>query len=420
MTILILGSSIKKQREVVMNSLIILSLLFELIQSTPVYLKTGDSYLLKDFVGNQFILKDDGSSYFIYDSNNNFIEGSFYTPSPYSESLQEDNELFYLGPANYYVKHKNKYYDLFQNQEVNFSILKDKSFVMRKDYKYESKNEDADSNISYTSFDVNEFNTIKNALYFEQLTQFPMNWFGECGFIALSILLGYYDTFYNDDFIPNDKTYKARYYKNVNDTLEFDHSKEEALLIKGKVPFQGSLGYSLNTWSIMPGTSYAMRDYFLDCFKSTILGIGGTSGYPMSSYDLNASFDRYMEYNCPSIRGEFMEGRNVVNPMSFYIDRNIPFALLLASSYKYDNNNEISSGEKAHIVVAYGYKDDCYLVHMGWNPGGKNYSKVMISKYVSIGNFGIQYTGKHKCSHNVCTSVSPIVSVCGCGSFSFD
>lgn len=122
-----------------MNSLIILSLLFELIQSTPVYLKTGDSYLLKDFVGNQFILKDDGSSYFIYDSNNNFIEGSFYTPSPYSESLQEDNELFYLGPANYYVKHKNKYYDLFQNQEVNYSILKDKSFVMRKDYNYESK-----------------------------------------------------------------------------------------------------------------------------------------------------------------------------------------------------------------------------------------------------------------------------------------
>lgn len=284
-----------------MNSLIILSLLFELIQSTPVYLKTGDSYLLKDFVGNQFILKDDGSSYFIYDSNNNFIEGSFYTPSPYSESLQKDNELFYLGPANYYVKHKNKYYDLFQNQEVNYSILKDKSFVMRKDYNYESKNEDADSNISYASFDVNEFNTIKNALYFEQLTQFPMNWFGECGFIALSILLGYYDTFYNDDFIPNDKTYNARYYKNVNDTLEFDHSKEEALLIKGKVPFQGSLGYSLNTWSIMPGTSYAMRDYFLDCFKSTILGIGGTSGYPMSSYDLNASFDRYMEYNCPSI-----------------------------------------------------------------------------------------------------------------------
>lgn len=29
----------------------------------------------------------------------------------------------------------------------------------------------------------------------------------------------------------------------------------------------------------------------------------------------------------------------------------------------------------------------------------------MISKCVSIGNFGIRYAGKHKCSHNVCTSV---------------
>ena len=50
----------------------------------------------------------------------------------------------------------------------------------------------------------------------------------------------------------------------------------------------------------------------------------------------------------------------------------------------------------------------------------EKYSKVMISKYVSIGNFGIRYIGKHKCSHNVCTSTSPIVSVCGCGNFSLD
>ena len=50
----------------------------------------------------------------------------------------------------------------------------------------------------------------------------------------------------------------------------------------------------------------------------------------------------------------------------------------------------------------------------------EKYSKVMISKYVSIGNFGIRYAGKHKCSHNVCTSMSLIVSVCGCGNFSVD
>lgn len=45
----------------------------------------------------------------------------------------------------------------------------------------------------------------------------------------------------------------------------------------------------------------------------------------------------------------------------------------------------------------------------------------MISKCVFIGNFGIRYTGKYKYSHNVCTSMSLIVvSVCGCGNFSFD
>lgn len=98
---------------------------------------------------------------------------------------------------------------------------------------------------------------------------FPQNWFGECGLVALSMLLGYYDTFYNSEFITDGLTYQARIYspksRSSSSDWVFDRYETQTLEYSVQIPYRDINGgfYPVSKWNDVPGTNYALRDFCL-------------------------------------------------------------------------------------------------------------------------------------------------------------
>ena len=276
--------------------------------------------------------------------------------------------------------------------------------------------------INRTYVDSNGFTVIKEADYFRNLTAFPQNWFGECGVVALSELLGFYDTFYNDDFIPNNLTYDARYYikkastrSSESSKYELDKTITEPLAKTVSTSYKNTNYYSFNEWNNMPGTTYAMRDYIFDKYMKTFLGIGWPDGgYPMLDGELKDTFKDYMKDNCSNLLSytEFRSGNVFYTHQKpkEYIAEGLPTLLVLQS---YDSS--LGDGDH-HDVLAYGYKDDTFLTHFGWWPNRKEGAEVVLNSSTIYGYFTIKYNGKHKHSFNVSMNKGNVTKyICGCG-----
>ena len=244
-----------------------------------------DKKILHDFGKNEFILYELEDGYAIYafiDNQEIFVEGSYKMNSIY-RSLVDETELFYLGPGEYYFQRENFIHNI-RTREVYERDELDATYTLNS-VPLVSKSQ-MNRNLNHASHtDENGFTVVREDKYFKNLSLFPKNWFGECGLIALSILLGYLDTFHNDNFIP-DKFYSSRYYVD-NGSIDDDgdqiydsvNTKNEELIKKIVYPFVDGNNYSFESWPTfsMPGTSYAMRDYLIDNYLHTY-GIWETPG----------------------------------------------------------------------------------------------------------------------------------------------
>ncbi len=373
--------------------------------------------IITDFCGNEFLLKEGNNYYEIWSLDNVFIEGSYTTNSPY---YQQNGDKYYLGPTNYFVKCDELVTNLITNSIEPLSNYYNYSYELLSNAQNRSSIPSPDTNKTYV--DKNGFTVIKEADYFRNLTAFPQNWFGECGVIALSELLGYYDTFYNDDFIPNDLTYDARYYvkkvstrSSESSEYELDKTITEPLTKIVSVSYKDTNYYSFNEWNSMPGTTFAMRDYIFDKYMKTFLGIGWPDGgYPMLDEELKDTFKNYMKNNCGNLLSctEFRSGNVFYTHQKpkEYISEGLP-TLLVLQSY----NSNLGDGDH-HDVLAYGYKDDTFLTHFGWWPNKKRGAEVVLNSSTIYGYFTIKYNGEHKHSFNVSMNKGNITKyICGCG-----
>ncbi|MDY4593236.1 MAG: hypothetical protein SO434_07580 [Eubacteriales bacterium] len=381
--------------------------------------KIIEERIIKDFDDNEFKLYELESGYAIYgvfDNKETFIEGSYETHSPYK--FYKDYELRYLGPGNYFYINQDKTYDILE-QCVIEDDLQTASYLLNEKVVMQTKGSSNKPDPNETTTDTNGYTVVKRAQYFKNLTAFPQNWFGECGLVALSIMLSYYDTFYNDNFIPNNKEYDARYYikktRSGGSDYELDYTRLENLTKFGSTNYNASGSYSYANWSKMPGTTYAMRDYLFDKYMHTFAGVGWESkGYPMLDGELASTLKDYMKDNCSSLQKDIKINHGSLfythaRPKE-YINKGLPTCLVLQ---KY--NATIDSG-KAHVVVAYGHKDDKFLAHFGWWPGDKSSAAVVINSATIYGYFTIEYTGQHVHSSNVrAYSNGQNYGICGCG-----
>lgn len=379
--------------------------------------------ILEDFGGNKFKLYELFDGYAIYGVDNSgeiFIEGSYKSNSPYYPFL--NNELRYLGPGNYFYINNNHTYNAYTQLKMSDN-LNESQFRLKNKLTETGACNLSQTMAENTKIDDNNFTVINRAEYFKKLTYFPENWFGECGLIALSMMLSYYDTFYNDDFIPNGLEYGARYYTDLSTRSSGSGNyvlaeiKNENVTRKIGTNYKIADEYDFAEWPRMPGTTYAMRDYLFDNYMHTYLGIGSEDkGYPMMDGELKSTFNDYVEGNCAHLKNKFeiKSGHiwSVSSKVKDLINQGWPTCLVLQ---KYDTNLEDVSG-KEHVVVAYGYQDGKFLTHFGWDPTTFNYTEVVLNSATIYGYFSIIYSGEHIHSRNAIMSANGYeFGLCGCG-----
>lgn len=391
--------------------------------------RVEDKEIISDFANNTYTLFNlNPKGYLIVnDESSVLVEGSFTVDSPYENY---DSDKYYLGPLNYIVKNNDGYYSIYDGENFEYSNdLETSSIKLNNNIKNVYDNElsrlnynlnngfsiteslnsgDIPPNPNGSIIDTSGWTKIDYHHYFSHLNYFPDNTDGTCGFVALSIILGYLDTFYHDDTIPNNRVYKdGRYYYLTQKSVYTGEPNTS------NIPH--------NLWSRSPGTKDDMQ-YLLLKYKHYFLR--NSNGYAVTGNNLKATFKDYSEefiaansrQNYYPIVGTFFNTHKKPREM---IDNGIPTILVMT---KYDSS--IKKGT-FHDVVAYGYKDDLFLAHFGWDPRNPNTdnddesnitpaANVIINSATIESYFGIGYSGGHKHSQNV-KIFGTDNTICGCG-----
>lgn len=191
---------------------------------------------INDFDGNEYTLIEcEPTGYIIFDDiSNQYIEFSAISTSPY---LNNDLNNYYAGPKHFYHKSGDKYRNTITNKwlsNIEIKDLKSKSNSMRVKLN-SSINQDKELILYENSTDTKatSFTYVSNYRFFtNKVTETQIgymeyevgdNVYGLCGYIAASMLLGYYDTFRNSSFVTLDCMTGSginRHFKNTQLTQE--------------------------------------------------------------------------------------------------------------------------------------------------------------------------------------------------------
>lgn len=361
---------------------------------------------ITDFAHNQYLLYNlSPLGYIIADHKTEMVlEASFEGNSPYIFA-PEGSDFFYLGPGAYFyfdgivlISITNK-----ESIEINEYLVIGSMEFHNSIADYSNRKIDEEQEIVENSVSLpNGWTMVTDYEYFLNLTEFPSNDFGTCSFVALSILLGYYDTFYHDDFIPNIPIYYDGNFIN--------------LIKKGTASFTGLYNIPANMWNTLPGTANELQ-YILTDYGHYIYVPGPSGGYIASGLQIWQTFNDYIDLYSPNLEDEYdvtMSTTNLPNKVKGLLQNDIPVALTMLS-YVYTYGTQSSSGN-FHTVVVYGYYNDYYMAHFGYNPGQMEFQSCIITSVSMYSIFAIDYYGSHRHSKNVTILINGIQHyVCGCG-----
>lgn len=356
---------------------------------------------LEDFDGNKFILAEfSDKAYAIYTKNNmQFIEGSAQGKSPY---YGYNGSLYYLGPLSYYVEKDFIIYDLLSGEKCNFKKSSALSYDFDTLTKVQAKNQTMVSRVATNNNDNNEPIVINGYEYFENAT-YPKNDSGSCAITAISLLLGYFDTYHNDNFVEDgvgDIVYIKKYDK--VESINFSD-------IQNMLP-------------IGVGTTNAFGDLMMNNYMHYNELFGEIfGGYPMAEMEIKDTMKDYLSSRSSIDANSITHYSGSIiythkKPAS-YLKQGIPVILVLS---KYDHQSDKKGW---HTVVAYKYneKDDVFTVNYGW---GSNYNSVLLSNYTVYAYYAMAYNGEHVHSGNMVgqhkytflgTKYVSTIEKCGCG-----
>lgn len=367
---------------------------------------------LSDFSDNYFKLYEFSDvAYAIYTADTSlFIEGSASAKSPY---FGYEGNLYYLGPTYYYVIDNNKVFHTVLNTYSDIPV--NESFDFNSLAQNYSRSVSKTSNLSqiYTSNTTQGDNYISHSEYFSEYI-YPESSI-TCGITALCILLGYFDTYHNDNFIPGDNyIFKDSIISESPDDI---------------------LNWKISSISVKYSFHKLLFDNYMH-YNSLIGDIEFIGGYPMADAELKETMIDYLanETDIPSSQIQHHSGAVFFThqkPRSL-LQNNIPVILVL-SKYPYQKNSSGDKSDKAwHNVVAYGYNEasDTFIVNYGWAPiNGTNYNKIILKDYSVYGYYAMEYSGPHVHSKNgigyhyfsiLDTNFIGTYNICGCTHCEFD
>ncbi|MBQ7914698.1 MAG: hypothetical protein IJZ28_03915 [Clostridia bacterium] len=255
------------------------------------------------------------------------------------------------------------------------------------------------SNIySYDSFLVS---------YFDNLTQnFGYNYKGTCGYVAIGMLLSYYDTFYDDNIIPEQydvvslgtgtnmitrrnspgvvRDYIVSPYDSTDITYGFDLTAEEYF-----AEMQDISDTSLHAKLITLGEELGYYNYDNDD------GPGGiTLGIQLVNI-LNKYLTEIRDYTqtvaYTIYPGSGTTHESIRNWVIFQLRINRPVILMLRNS---DN--------KGHVVIAYDYDEstDSIYCHFGWDAGRTHINPETTEYNIFVDAYIVDWQGAHLHSNN--------------------
>lgn len=315
----------------------------------------------------EIIFENDG--YLIYDKKNDKIcEKSLAKSSdPYqdfSRNFNIYNEYFF--DFKYATYHENQFVNVNTSSVLNFNdgIT---NFV-------KSESDKAGNYYHLDEIPISEnAHIIDNAFYFLNLNGYhAWNRLGTGAIISSEILLGYYDTFYNDLIVP--ESYDVR-------TIE---ETEDNPIVSD---FLQSPGVDRHE-----SEDEDFHQYLVDIAKNEIGDdpeVDGMSTKNHIKLIKNYLDNREMEYTMHTSEGNFGDilSQRAVNKIKAAIN---------------DNRPVISNGT-GHSTVAFAYDDDYVWVHTGWGWAGatpwSTFKSDLFSNY-SAGCIDIQYIGDHVHSDN--------------------
>lgn len=265
---------------------------------------------------NRYVCFEFDSSYLIYDKAEDEIDEYSSSLSPYTG--YGDYLCIYVENSDYLM---HGYVDDNSIFNLDLDTYLDDLFVERCLDNDSEKGE-------YQVFDEYGKDVIKidNAFYFENLNHFHgNNTKGTCGIVAIQILLGYYDTFFNDHIIPENYDSAIGGYK--NDIVSFTQS---------------------------PGSGQAFHDNLISFAAEKGITNNGISMDIGQERDLTV---QYLESQGIDFDYKWIEG-NWSDTTSNAAANHIREAI--------NRGNPVFLGAAGHATVAYAYDSNYIYVHSGW------------------------------------------------------
>lgn len=290
---------------------------------------------------------------------NIFIEGSYSNNSIFNDTNYE--QYYYGGINQYYAEVEGIWINMLTNTKLDEMPTAIMSFNF--DNSKINKEDEKESNIMKMSSTVSGFKVINNYEYFKNLTNFPNHVNinkvypgtvgtninpGTCGVVAVSMLLGYYQNYTNWNIIPQSA------YRNGNGTND------------------AFAEYLFKSW-IWDGKSIGAEGTIMGAYD---IVSKDNAGFPMASVENKTLIQKFAKSNNQTYKHNASSWFPKTN-VEKYIDKDVP-SIGTTTSYKMSESSEKS--KSFHNVIIYGYANDKYLCHMGWNPGTSKYAEIILSE----------------------------------------
>ena len=258
-------------------------------------------------------------------------------------------------------------------------------------------------------------------VYFGNLrSNFGTNRFGTCAFVAMGMLLSFYDTYWDDSIVPSAYEVVATSTGDpVNGSIDSPGSCESASLIGNS-----NVGYYLST--IVPNNDGAYLDmklmtladyYFMEFpgLDENVTGLDYSGMYSLFQYYLYS----YMGFSTSDIGFIAETGTGTGQARSesvreFAVEKvseGIPVLLSVGT--------DCSPTTGRHAVIAYDYDEsnDLLYCHMGWGTKATHVTIESFGYYSYNSAFSLAVRTQHSCSDNYKRVVSGYVlgSHCACG-----